>query len=96
MQQNKANKFNESMFLALFAKRFGSLINKRDTLKKHGITALIGNDSPFHKAGKMMENISMVHGHVTNNFILGYKILVIGYWDGGSFIPIDFSIHREK
>ena len=84
------------MLLVLFAKRFGSLINKRDTLKKIGITALIGDDSPFHKSGKMMENISMVHDHVTDNFILGYKILVIGYWDGGSFIPIDFSIHREK
>ncbi len=84
------------MLLVLFAKRFRVLINKRDTLKISGITALIGDDSPMGKAGKQMENISMVHDHVTNNFILGYKILVIGYWDGGSFIPIDFSIHREK
>ena len=58
------------MLLVLFAKRFGSLIQKRNTLKKIGITALIGDDSPFYKAGKMMENISMVHDHVTNNFIL--------------------------
>jgi len=82
--------------LVLFAKRFRFLINRRDTMKKSGITALIGDDSPLHKTGKKTENISTVHDHVTNTFILGFKILVIGYWDGGSFIPIDFSIHREK
>ena len=82
--------------LVLFAKRFRFLINQRDTMKKDGITALIGDDSPLHKTGKKIENVSMVHDHVTNKFILGFKILVIGYWDGGSFVPIDFSIHREK
>lgn len=82
--------------LLLFAKRFRFLVNQRDTMKKDGITALIGDDSPLHKTGKKTENVSMVHDHVTNKFILGFKILVIGYWDGGSFIPIDFSIHREK
>lgn len=82
--------------LVLFAKRFGFLINRRNTMKKTGITALIGDDSPLQKTGKKTENISMVHDHVTNTFILGFKILVVGYWDGGSFVPIDFSIHREK
>jgi len=27
---------------------------------------------------------------------LGFKILIMLYWDGKSFIPVDFSIHREK
>lgn len=82
--------------LTLFAKRFRFLINSRVSMQKDGITALIADDSPLHKTGKKMENISMVHDHVSNTFILGFKILVIGYWDGGSFIPIDFSIHRER
>ena len=82
--------------LVLFGKRFLFLINSRDSMQKSGITALVADDSPLHKTGKKMENISMVHDHVTNTFILGFKILVIGYWDGGSFIPIDFSIHRER
>ena len=43
-----------------------------------------------------MEKVSMVHDHVTNSFILGFKLLVLGFWDGGSFIPVNFSIHREK
>lgn len=82
--------------LLLYAKRFLFLTNSRKTMQKDGITALIGDDSTFNKTGKKMENISMVHDHVTNTFVLGFKILVVGYWDGGSFIPIDFSIHREK
>lgn len=82
--------------LILFAKRFMFLVNSRDSMQKDGIKALIADDSPLHKTGKKMEKISRVHDHVTNTFILGFKILVIGYWDGGSFIPIDFSIHRER
>lgn len=82
--------------LLLYVKRFLFLTNSRETMKPSGITALIGDDSTFGKTGIKMENISRVHDHVTNTFILGFKILVVGYWDGGSFIPVDFSIHREK
>lgn len=82
--------------LILFAKRFRFIVQSRKTMQKQGITAIIGDDSSLPKTGKKMENISMVHDHVTNTFILGFKILVVGYWDGGNFIPLDFSIHREK
>jgi predicted nucleic acid-binding Zn finger protein len=27
---------------------------------------------------------------------LGFKLLLMGYWDGASFIPVDFSLHRER
>jgi len=37
-----------------------------------------------------------MHDHVTDNFLFGYKILVCGYWDGNNFIPVDFSLHRER
>jgi hypothetical protein len=84
------------MFLMLFAKKFSRLVNSRDTMKINGTTAIIGDDSTLRKTGKKIERVSMVHDHVTNTFVLGFKILVVGYWDGGSFIPLDFSIHREK
>ena len=48
------------------------------------------------KTGKSIEHTGYVHDHVSQQFVLGYKILVAGYWDKASFIPIDFSIHREK
>jgi len=28
--------------------------------------------------------------------LLGFKKLLLGYWDGKSLIPVDFSLHREK
>ncbi len=87
---------NWRKLLLLHAKRFRYLIKKRPNLQKDGPTAMIFDDSDYGKTGKKIEKVSMVYDHCKNMYILGYKILVCGFWDGGSFIPIDFSIHREK
>ncbi|TET11549.1 hypothetical protein E3J84_02700 [Candidatus Aerophobetes bacterium] len=81
--------------LYLFAKRYLSL-SSRIADYSGKVKALIFDDSPTEKRGKKIEGVSKVHDHVTGRFILGYKILVCGYWDGGSFIPVDFSLHRER
>ncbi len=83
--------------LFLHIKRFVYLINRNIHLKKEGKTALIFDDSKLEKTGKSIELVGMVHDHTNPPmFVLGYKLLVCGFWDGGSFIPIDFSLHREK
>jgi hypothetical protein len=81
--------------LYLFAKRYLSLSGR---ITEYGgkIRALIFDDSPTEKRGKKIEAVSKMHDHVTGRYIFGYKILVCGYWDGGSFIPVDFSLHRER
>jgi len=89
-------KINWRTLLYLIVKRFIYLIEHRTELQKPGIKAFIFDDSPVEKTSKKTEGVSVIHDHVTGRFILGYKILVCGYWDGGSFIPIDFSLHREK
>ena len=81
--------------LYLYAKRYLNL-SGRITDYCGKIKALIFDDSPTEKRGKKIEGVSKVHDHVTGRFIFGYKLLVCGYWDGGSFIPIDFSLHRER
>lgn len=81
--------------LYLFAMRYLNL-SGRITDYYGKIKALIFDDSPTEKSGKKIEGVSKVHDHVTGRFILGYKLLVCGYWDGGNFIPIDFSLHRER
>jgi len=81
--------------LYLFAKRYLNLAG-RITDHCGKIRALIFDDSPIEKSGKKIEAVSKMHDHVTGRFIFGYKILICGYWDGGSFIPIDFSLHRER
>ena len=81
--------------LYLFAKRYLNL-SGRITDYYGKIKALIFDDSPIDKSGKKIEAVSKVHDHVTGRYILGYKLLVCGYWDGCSFIPVDFSLHRER
>lgn len=82
--------------LKLHAKRFIYLINNNIHLKSMNSTALIFDDTAIEKTGKKIEKVSMVHDHTSQRFILGFKLLVCGFWDGGSFIPIDFTLHREK
>jgi hypothetical protein len=81
--------------LYLFAKRYLSL-SGRITDHSGKVRALIFDDSSTEKSGKKLEGVSKVHDHVTGRYILGYKLLVCGYWDGGNFIPVDFSLHRER
>lgn len=87
---------NWRRLLMLHTKRFIYLINHNASLQKDGKTALIFDDTTLEKTGKNIENVSMVHDHTSTLHLLGYKLLVCGFWDGGSFIPVDFSFHREK
>lgn len=82
--------------LKLHAKRFIYLVNNNVNLKSLQTTALIFDDTLIEKTGKKIEKVSRVNDHVSKRFILGYKLLVCGFWDGANFIPIDFSLHREK
>ncbi len=78
------------------AKRFQILVSSSYDANIKLIRAIIIDDTAASKTGKYIEGTGFVHDHVSGRFILGFKILVTGYWDGVSFIPIDFSIHREK
>jgi len=78
------------------ARRFQVLLSQGSNNLNGLIRALILDDTTVSKTGKSIERTGYVHDHVSGTFILGYKILVVGYWDGVSVIPLDFSIHREK
>lgn len=86
---------NWRSLLYLFAKRYLSL-SGRIAAQSHKIKALIFDDSPIEKSGKKIEAVSKMHDHVTGRYLFGYKLLVCGYWDGDNFIPVDFSLHRER
>lgn len=60
------------------------------------IRCLIFDDTTIAKTGKFIEKTSYVWDHVRHKSILGFKLLLMGYWDGVSFIPLDFSLHRER
>jgi len=89
-------KVNWRSLLYLVALRFRNLSGQLNPNLTKAVRAFIFDDSPLPKTSHKTELVSRVHDHVSGDFILGYKILVMGYWDGLSFYPIDFSIHREK
>ena len=89
-------KVNWRSLLYLVVLRFRNLAGKLNPNLTNNIRAFIFDDSPLPKTSHKTELVSRVHDHVSGSFILGYKILVMGYWDGLSFYPLDFSIHREK
>lgn len=82
--------------LFLHAKRFRYLMLQNQSTIIKGIQAIIFDDTPIEKTGKKTEKLSGMFDHVSGGYIFGYKLLVCGFWDGGSFIPLDFSFHREK
>jgi hypothetical protein len=86
---------NWRSILYLFAKRYLNLSGRIATLSDK-LRTLIFDDSPIGKSGKKIEAVSKMHDHVTGRYIFGYKLLVCGYWDGDNFIPVDFSLHRER
>lgn len=87
---------NWRYILWLFVNKFIGYVYKQGNDFGETIRCLIIDDSTLEKSGRRIENISRVWDHVAHRFVLGFKILVMGYWDGTSFIPLDFSLHREK
>lgn len=97
LYDTKNNEYiNWRKLLLLHAKRFIYLVNNNIYIKSENIKALIFDDTLIEKTGKKIERVGFVHDHVTGRFVLGFKLLVCGFWDGSSFIPLDFSLHREK
>jgi len=80
-----------------------AMVIRFETLKKHSIIqaenmirCLIADDTAMQKRGKTIEGISRIWDHVFHRSILGFKGLVLSFWDGVSFIPVDFSLHNER
>lgn len=93
------SKINWRNFLFGVVKLLLATITARNTkqqLKSTTTTAFIFDDTIAAKTGKYIEGTSRIWDHVIQKSVLGFQILVMGYYDGTMFIPIDFSIHRSK
>ena len=84
------------MILWLFASKSIKIAENQTATDNKKFKCLVFDDSTLPKTGQYIEKISKVWDHVISRAILGYKLLAMGYWDGISFIPLDFSLHREK
>ncbi len=43
-----------------------------------------------------MEGVGKLWDHADMRYTLGFKLLLLGYFDGKSFLPVNFTLHREK
>lgn len=91
---NKSD-INWRYLLYLFAKRFRHLVTNSDNCNNDP-SCLIIDDSDIEKRGKFIEGVSKIFDHVRHQYIYGFKALSLGFWDGKSFIPLEFSLHREN
>lgn len=82
----------------LFLRQVLKLIDRK-TVERDNVSGqprfFILDDSVLEKTGRTIEAIGMVHDHCQNRFRLGMKMLTLGFWDGKSFLPVDFSLHNE-
>lgn len=83
------------LILWLFAAKFKKLTSDNETNQSH-IRCMVFDDTVIEKTGRFIEKASRVWNHVSQSYSLGFKLLLMGYWDGTSFIPLDFSLHRER
>ncbi|MDR0287465.1 MAG: transposase [Clostridiales bacterium] len=80
------------------AKGFTKLVkpeNESDESEKKK-TAIVFDDTTDARVGYKMENISYIYDHVTKRTTYGYKTLAMGYFDGMTLRPLDFTVHTEK
>jgi len=82
--------------LAVITRSIITLSERESDDKIKNIKAFIIDDSPVLKTGIAIEGVSKVWNHVIGKSILGFQLLVMGYYDGTIFMPVDFSYHREK
>jgi hypothetical protein len=79
-----------------FSKQFKKLTIENGEPDTQSVKCFIADDTDAPKTGRKIEFIGKIFSHVVNTWILGFKVLALGYWDGKSFIPLDFSLHAEK
>ncbi len=78
-----------------FAKQFAAHVKAKGDYPS-GTTCFVLDDTDIEKTGKTIEFIGRVFNHVTKLYPLGYKMLLLGFWDGKTLVATDFSLHREK
>lgn len=53
---------------------------------------LVFDDFLYSRArSKKVELLARVHDHTTDQFVRGFQMLTLGWSDGNTFIPLDFS-----
>ncbi len=78
-----------------FTKQFAAHVRvSSDNLS--ATTCFVLDDTDIEKTGKTIEFIGRVFNHVSKLYPLGFKMLLLCFWDGKTLVATDFLLHREK
>ena len=94
----KNSKIDWRNIMYLFVKQLFKITENKSVTaieQEKKATFFIIDDSLLEKSGKTIEQIGKVYDHCSHAYSIGMKLLTLGFWNGKSFIPLDFSIHNE-
>ena len=77
------------------ARRFQSIVRKENAEETEAPKCYIVNDTTVAKTGLHFEGLSRVFDHVLSKCVLGYKLLLLAFFDRCSTYAVDLSMHRE-
>lgn len=85
------NRFNWRRFYQLLSTK---VVNHFDTLTTaKRVRVFIVDDSPMSRErSKKVELLARIYDHVSHRFLRGFQLLTLGWSDGYSFAPLDFSV----
>ncbi len=86
-----SSKFNWRKFLLEIS---SNAVDKVDPLTCiDRIKVFIVDDSPYNRSrSKKTDMLSKIFDHVTMKYFNGYHLLTLGWSDGATFLPVDFSL----
>ena len=82
--------------LLSFAKQFLNCVSSHCEADEKSVRCFVIDDTDIEKRGKTFEGISKIYSHKEHQYLFGFKLLLLGYWDGKSLIPCGLSLHREN
>jgi hypothetical protein len=78
------------------AMQFLKIVRLKGENSPNTVRCFIIDDTTILKTGFTIEGISKVFDHTVGRCVLGFKQMVLAYWDGKSLLPVDCSCHRES
>ena len=95
--KNTVYRFLENMHMnwQMFLLRLSAIIIRYVvglTDDKDNRYALLVDDTPLPKCGKVMELVSKYFNHVTMGYEFGYRVLTLAWTDGVTTIPVRYSL----
>ncbi|MCL1990731.1 MAG: transposase [Defluviitaleaceae bacterium] len=83
--------YNWKKFLLLLSSHLIGLCSRLTSNER--VKVLVLDDTLFSKArSKSVELLSTVFDHTTRKYVKGFQCLVLGWTDGASFVPVNFSL----